>query len=140
MRVLIALFLILISTVGLANDFRDVEALLNQTRIAHGQRAVRASSDLMLAAQAHAEDMAEYEYFSHTSRNGMKYNERIKRSGFTACFRSENIARGVYDGSQVMKMWIKSPTHQVNNVSPKSTHYGVGMADGYWVLIVAEMC
>ena len=121
-------------------DDLGVEVLLNQTRAAHRRRPVGASADLMRAAQAHAKDMAQHEYFSHTSRDGTKYNERIKRSGFAACYRAENIARGVRDGAKVMQMWIDSPTHQVNNISPKSTHYGVGEYDGYWVLILAEVC
>jgi len=121
-------------------DGYGVGQLLNQTRMDHRRRPVRVSMDLMRVAHAHARDMAENDYFSHTSLDGTKFDERIKRSGFAMCFRAENIARGVRDGAKVMRMWIDSPKHQVNNISPKSTHYGVGEHDGYWVLVLAEMC
>lgn len=102
---------------------------------------LEASVLLAFAAQLHAEDMAENDYLSHTSRDGRNAFDRMTEAGFSGCAMAENIARGFVDPAAVVNGWLASPEHCVNLFWDRVRFVGVGHAvgpaslgaDDFWV-------
>ncbi|MGQ0629465.1 MAG: CAP domain-containing protein [Sporichthyaceae bacterium] len=111
-----------------------VLSLTNVQRAVKGCPPLRANTDLRQAAQAHANDMANKNYFSHTSKNGTVWWKRIERYGYKDPA-GENIARGYSAATAVVTAWMKSPGHRANIMNCKFRKIGVGFnGDGkYWV-------
>lgn len=118
----------------------NLGTLLNEARAQFGQTPLKESLDLTAVAQMHADDMVRQAYFSHTGKDGSQYTQRIARQGFNVCFSAENISKGAMTAAETMNIWMSSPPHRQNNLHSQSTHYGVGVADQIWVLIIAERC
>ena len=123
-------------------DFRKVMAILvNQERTKLGLPALRKNALLDKAAQAHAEDMLAKKYFSHTSQDGRKPQDRIFATGYKApvcnCVTKtaygENIARDRKTAADAMKMWMGSAVHRGNILSTNFQEIGTGSAGGIWV-------
>lgn len=142
-KLLMVICSILILAVPAAADERsDFGVLLNQERAKAGRSQLKQSDALNKAAQLHAEDMVNQDYFSHKGKNGSSAKKRIKKQWRKTCMWAENIAYGPGSASGVMKMWMKSSGHKKNNLSKLPTHFGVGF-DGrknIWVLVFAKGC
>ncbi|MGQ0466187.1 MAG: CAP domain-containing protein [Sporichthyaceae bacterium] len=111
-----------------------VDTLTDAARKAKGCAPLTLDSKLSLAAQRHANDMSAKNYFSHTSKDGTTWIQRIKRAGYTKPA-GENIARGYTSSASVLKAWMNSPGHRRNILDCKFKKIGVGYnAKGhYWV-------
>ncbi|MGR6914997.1 CAP domain-containing protein [[Actinomadura] parvosata] len=103
-----------------------VVALTNAARARNGCRAVVHDPKLHLAAERHSADMARRNYFSHTSRDGRTFGQRIKATGFAFRRAAENIAQGQPTAAAVVKAWLHSPGHRANLLNCAYTHIGVG--------------
>ncbi len=139
----------------LATDQGEIEArvlyLVNQARgLARscGNEAmaavqpVRLNTRLRSASAAHAVEMARYNYFSHTGRDGFHVSERANRAGYAWRAIGENIASGQMNANVAVQGWLKSPTHCANLMMPSYTEMGLAFAvnpqsDGgvYWVQV-----
>lgn len=77
--------------------------------------------------------MAENDYFSHTSRDGRSFVDRIRAAGHPSPG-AENIAYGYSDGASVVEGWMNSPGHRRNIMNCSLTAIGVGFAGrgNYW--------
>ena len=111
--------------------------LVNSERAKAGCRAVRANSALKRAAQGHSADMAAKDYFSHTSKDGRTFADRIRAAGYPGGTIGENIAAGQTTASAVMRSWMGSSGHRANILNCSFTALGVGYARGgsygyYW--------
>jgi uncharacterized protein YkwD len=126
------------STCGLANFEADALRLVNQHRAAgatcgsHGSFAPAAAlalnAKLAAAAYGHSRDMAEHNYFSHTSQDGRTMASRIDAAGYAWSTIGENIAAG-YDGVQiVVDGWMASEGHCANLMNPRFTEFGLACA------------
>ncbi|HXD43692.1 MAG TPA: CAP domain-containing protein [Pseudolabrys sp.] len=103
---------------------------LNSYRAQHKLPHLHASSELMGAAYAHAQELAG----SH----------RLDHDGFRARMRNfstaaENVAYGCATEDCVIRMWARSAGHRRNMLMKGVTHYGIASAKGsngqtYWVL------
>ncbi len=96
------------------------------------------NDQLELAAIGHAKDMANKNYFSHTSQDGRSVQDRIIAAGYDyKGFRSyaigENIAQGQLSIAEVMQGWLKSPGHCHNLMNPAFKEIGVALYNNYWV-------
>jgi len=98
------------------------------------------NDQLNAAAQKYATDMATYNYFSHTGRDGSKPWDRMKREGCTWRYAGENIAAGYTTARAVVDGWLRSPGHCANLMGKNFNELGVGYAYGalstykhYWV-------
>jgi uncharacterized protein YkwD len=113
---------------------RTIDALTDTARVAHGCKPLKLNSKLNTAAHKHANDMAEHDYFSHTSLNGTTWSRRIKKAGFKNPG-GENIAYGFPTAVSVVQAWLASPGHRRNILDCKFKYIGVGYAanGGYWV-------
>jgi uncharacterized protein YkwD len=91
--------------------------LLNEERAARGLRPVQTNEALRRAAYLHSKDMAQNNYFSHTSQDGRTLRDRVQEQGYTGWTRiAENIAwhSGNPDALRVFNMWKGSSDHYRN--------------------------
>lgn len=101
---------------------------------------VAAQTQLAAAAQGHAEDMAQQNYFAHDSLDGRTPGQRITASGYAWRTFGENIAAGYPTPRAVVDGWLASPGHCRNLMGAGFTELGVGYATSttslyrtYWV-------
>ena len=110
---------------------------VNAERAKAGCKAVVLDPRLTAAAAGHAQDMATNNYFSHTSRDGRTFVDRIKAQGYPVP-RSENIAAGQPTVTAVMDAWMASAGHRANILDCSAVAMGAASATGgsygiYWV-------
>ena len=114
-------------------------------RAFNAARPVRWNDSLAEASRLHAEDMARYNYFGHsgrdgsdpaqqrashsgaTVRSGWRYR-RNERAGYRYRSTGENIAAGPMKPEDAVAGWIKSPPHCANLMNPAFTEMGVAFA------------
>ena len=115
----------------------QILARVNAERAKAGCKAVVLDPRLTAAAAGHAQDMATNNYFSHTSRDGRTFVDRITAEGYPVP-RSENIAAGQPTVTAVMEAWLASAGHRANILDCSAVAMGAASATGgsygiYWV-------
>ena len=115
---------------------RQVITLVNRERAKVKCSPLRIGTALGKAAQLHSADMAKYNYFSHTSRDGRSPWQRIRAQNY-AYGSAENIAAGQRTPAAVMDAWMNSAGHRENILNCSNKAVGVGVARGgsygiYW--------
>ena len=123
------------NTCNLANFQTDLMTLINQARASSrtcgsttypAVAAVAWNSQLFDAAAGHSADMANQNYFSHTSLDGRSAGQRITAAGYSWTAYGENIAAGQSSASSVMSGWLASSGHCSNIMNSNFT--GVAVA------------
>jgi uncharacterized protein YkwD len=76
------------------------------------------NSLLLQAASGHSSDMAQNNYFSHTSLDGRTMVQRVVATGYTYTALGENIAAGQSTVESVITGWTNSPGHCQNLMNP----------------------
>jgi uncharacterized protein YkwD len=117
---------------SLSRAAADVVRKTNEERREAGCADLAPDSRLTSAAQQHATDMAENDYFAHNSEDGTRFDQRIRAAGHTRPG-GENIAMGQTSAGQVVQEWMDSPPHRRNILNCAFTTIGVGVDDNYWV-------
>jgi uncharacterized protein YkwD len=121
----------------------DLVAVVNSFRTAHGLARLAVSDTLTFASKWMATDMAVYDYFSHTARDGRAPVQRMTDAGYPApqTYTGENIAAGYASAAEVLSGWINSPAHYAVLTNPNYRAIGVGRAYSdcasyhtYWVM------
>lgn len=119
-----------------------LENFVNQTRQSLGLRSLTENEKLNLAAQAKAEHMVQYQYFSHTSPNGVSPWFWFVQAGYNYKYAGENLAIGFFDSQEVYQAWLDSPSHRENIVNPNYTEVGTavvkGFGQGNTIIVVQE--
>lgn len=99
---------------------------------------------LAQAATGHSGDMAQYNFFSHTSSDGTGPGFRIDAQGYQARTWGENIAAGYSSIDAVMTGWLDSPGHCANIMNPDFTELGMAFIEDsgsdfgiYWTQVFA---
>jgi uncharacterized protein YkwD len=110
----------------------EVARLVNAHRVRMGCPALLWDAAAARAAQAHSEDMARRNYFSHRSPEGQEVDERLRLAGANWRAIAENIAWGQHTAREVVLGWLTSPGHRANIERCIYTRQGVGYADGRW--------
>jgi uncharacterized protein YkwD len=110
----------------------EVIALTNEERREAGCGSLEPDARLTRAAKAHASDMAEHGYFSHTSRDGRRFEHRVRAAGYPRPG-AENIAKGQTSAQQVVREWMASPSHRSAMLTCGFTTIGVARVGNYWV-------
>lgn len=108
---------------------RDLFDLTNEFRVENGRRPLEWDDKLALAAQGHADDMADKNYFSHTQPDGDTLRDRLLDEGYRFSRAGENIARGQDSPEEVMQAWENSAGHRANLLNPNFREFGGGYAD-----------
>ncbi len=100
---------------------------------------------LFSAAARHSRDMAQNNYFSHTSLDGRSMGQRVRDEGYAWSAVGENIAAGQGSVDAVMSGWLSSPGHCTNIMRSAYTHVAVscvqrsGTTYGrYWTMVLAK--
>lgn len=109
--------------------------LVNAERRQAGLSPYAYNPHLAASAQAHAADMVQQDYFSHTSLDGRSFGDRVNETEYTGSPTGENIAAGQRSPESVMESWMNSEGHRSNILSTRSTDIGVGFVDNYWVQV-----
>jgi len=131
-----------LTVLGASSQQEGLFAEVNAYRQKNGKSTLKRDADLERRAQAHAEDMAQRNYFSHTSPDGTTFAMRVKGYEGSA---GENIAAGQRDAVAVVQAWSKSPGHNANMLNSTYKAMGLGYAYNaqstykhYWVLILGS--
>jgi uncharacterized protein YkwD len=99
-------------------------------------------SRLTVAAQKHADWMAQNRKMSHTGIGGSSAGDRIYSEGYSWTAAGENVAMGYRSPDAVFQGWMNSPGHRRNILSSKYTEVGFGIASGggktYWCAVFAS--
>jgi uncharacterized protein YkwD len=91
-------------------------------------RPVRWNAMLAEASRLHAEDMARFNYLSHSGRDGSDPARRIERAGYNYRSMGENIAAGQMNPEDAVASWLESPPHCATLMNPGFIEMGVAFA------------
>jgi uncharacterized protein YkwD len=117
-----------------------VIALINQKRAAHGLPPYTIASELMRAAQAHADDCAAHNWCSHTGSDGSDTRTRLIRAGYNPTAWGENWVQANDPTSAVGWWYNETPPndpHRRNLLNTRSNDIGIGIAKsdlGYYFI------
>ncbi|WP_173918382.1 CAP domain-containing protein [Halobacillus sp. Marseille-Q1614] len=117
---------------------KEVVELVNEERAKEGLKPLKMYERLSDLARLKSEDMAERNYFDHTSPTYGSPFEMMDQYEFKYWSAGENIAAGQRSPEQVMEGWMNSPGHRENIMKKEFTHIGVGYVEGsgsygtYW--------
>lgn len=126
---------------------RQILALVNNVRAAHGLSTMRLNSSLNQAAQGHSAEQAAAGAIFHVAPNGTDPGDRIARTGYRFSTWGENVAAGYRNPQAVMDAWMRSSGHCRNILNPAFTELGVGYVQrqgdpsryfDYWTQVFAR--
>jgi uncharacterized protein YkwD len=134
---LIRMVLSMLLVCGCANDPTGpqpgavvaADSVLDLTNAARADARVAplvASAELDAVARAHARDMAERRYFSHTTPDGVTFTQRLTANGVAYRRAGENIA-GNSSAAGAVAAWLGSSGHRANILSGGFGRLGVGI-------------
>ena len=118
------------SCMGMNSQACMVFQLINNERRSHGLRDLIPSQRCVEAAQYHANDMVNRNFFSHDSP-GETGRERMQRFGVTG-YRAENI-NNTTSVARAVESWMNSPGHRANILSDRARYTGVGYQNNMYV-------
>ena len=108
-----------------------VLAQLNRIRAQHDLAPLRLDAGLDEAATAHTSEMLADGYFSHDSADGSPFSKRVRRyyspAGRSFWSAGENLlwSTGSLDAARAVAMWMSSPGHRANILSPQWRDIGI---------------
>jgi uncharacterized protein YkwD len=119
--------------------------LVNQERMKNKLAPLHRDAFLSISAQNYADDMARRGFFAHISPEGGTLRDRMTNAGYynpvklskCNCIQKfvvgENLARGQKTAEEVVRDWLKSPTHRSILLGSSFTDTGIGVDAGVWV-------
>ncbi|TWX65179.1 CAP domain-containing protein [Colwellia demingiae] len=100
---------------------------------------------LTSAAQEHSDNMANYDFFSHTGLDESTVSTRVTAQGYTWSSVAENIAAGQTTAQSVVDAWMASDGHCKNIMSENVTEMGLACSENsnvtytyYWTQVFAK--
>jgi uncharacterized protein YkwD len=102
---------------------------INVARFNAGAPRVIYNAELGKAAQRHAQDMADNNYFSHISLSGKTMKQRVNGTKYTGQAASEIIASGFPTPNDYIVGWMNSEGHRKAMLDVGVHHVGVGFAE-----------
>lgn len=119
------------SETNLGSLNHEVLVAINQFRVAHHLAPLRASLRLNASASQHSMEMGADGYFAHPSANGTAFWKRIARyfpsTDYSYWSVGENLlwSSPEVSAATAMKMWIASPEHLRNLLTPAWRRIGI---------------
>lgn len=104
--------------------------LTNESRTANNVSPLALNTSLNQAAKNKADDMLANNYFSHTSPDGRKPWDFVKRSDYTYILIGENLAMNFIAAADAHTALMASPSHQKNILNPKYSDIGLAVVSG----------
>ncbi len=132
-----------LSASAAAEVARLAEAV-NSIRAQNGRPPLRLQPQLTLAAQRHADGMAQSRTMSHVGPFGSRPSDRMGAAGYETCGGGENVAFGALQNvDDVARGWYDSPGHRAILLDDTVREMGIGRGqtgDGvaYWALEVGQ--
>ncbi|KGJ93670.1 CAP domain-containing protein [Colwellia psychrerythraea] len=142
------------SQINCNDDLTTVLALINKVRAQQqscgGENygpvdALTWNTLLTLAAQEHSNNMANYDFFSHTGLDDSTVSTRVTTQGYTWSSVAENIAGGQTSAQSVVDAWMSSDGHCKNIMSDNTTEMGLACSANsdatynyYWTQVFAK--
>lgn len=99
----------------------------NAERLAQGLRPLQLNSELDTAAQAKAQDMADKNYWSHQTPEGLEPWVFIDDTDYIYRKAAENLAYGFTTSKATVNGWMNSPSHRQNVMDPELREVGFGI-------------
>lgn len=98
-----------------------------------------ANAQLMVAARAHAENMAKQDKLDHVL-DDKKPADRVKDAGYQFGYVGENVAWNQADPKEALESWMNSQGHKDNILKKEYAEIGVAVAknakgERYWVQV-----
>lgn len=109
---------------------KDIVSMVNLEREKTGKSTVYESLALSEAAEDKLQDMFSKDYWDHTGPNGETAWRFITNKGYQYELAGENLARGFSSSEEVMRAWMKSPTHRDNILNPRFQEIGLAVGSG----------
>jgi uncharacterized protein YkwD len=107
----------------------EVIRLANAERDSAGCPALVPNDTLMQIAQAHSQDMAANNFFSHTGSDGRSTFQRMRDAGYQFSRAAENVAAGADSPAKASELWMNSPGHRANILNCELREIGVGFVE-----------
>lgn len=107
-----------------------VLCLVNQHRAEASLPPLTDDPTLQDAAQSHAQDMGDRDFYAHQNPDGTEPDQRIRRAGFAGSATGENIHWGVgvnASPARIVDDWMDSPGHRANILRASFTRVGTGV-------------
>lgn len=134
-----------VTSCDLSTEESNFHTLVNQHRTSVGCVAFTIHCGLTKVAKTHSQDMANNNYFSHTSQNGTTFSQRITNAGITYSSAGENIAAGSENAQNTLTQWLNSAGHKANIENCAYTHHGIGRSSNsssdynyYWTNVFTK--
>ncbi len=128
---LVQIFVVLDKTSFLASVLPGVlTSLTNEERRENNASPLIENDLLTKAAELKAQDMANSQYFAHTSPDGKTPWYWLDQVGYRYSMAGENLAVNFFESRDVAEAWMNSPTHRANIIKKNYTEIGIGVASG----------
>ncbi|SDO37826.1 CAP-associated domain-containing protein [Alkalicoccus daliensis] len=101
--------------------------LVNADRVKHDLEPLAWNGEVAEVAKAHSEDMAERNYFSHESPEGLSPFDRMNEAGLTYSRAGENLASGQASAVFAEQGLMNSLGHRENILNPSYDELGIGV-------------
>jgi uncharacterized protein YkwD len=108
----------------------------NEIRRDHNLPTLCVHPDLQRAARAHSKSMIRHDYFSHNSRNGDSFEQRLRKFGYNTR-RHYPVGENIYGGgdsygkpASAIRSWMNSSGHRTNILKRAHRQIGIGTASG----------
>jgi uncharacterized protein YkwD len=126
------------SEVSVSEYATSLLCVVNETRRDWGRPALDRQRNLIRAAGWQADDMAENNYFSHTSADGDTLVDRLDHANFIPSSdrwrAGENLAAGrgqAGSPAEIVDGWMNSRDHRVNLLDSGFTMVGIAASRGW---------
>lgn len=110
----------------------QVLSLINRQRLNAGVPELTADALVTQVARERSADMAQRNYFSHTTPEGSTFDSLLAARGGSYSLTAENLYRGTFpDGeapAQAVQAWMQSSAHRANILNPACDRVGIGIA------------
>ncbi len=121
---------------------KEVARLVNLERQKAGLAPLTFSEEISKVARLKSQDMADKNYFSHTSPTYGDPFQMMRSFGIKFGYAGENIAKGYRSPEAVMNGWMNSSGHRANILNSNFKKIGVGyiQANGttYWTQMFTD--
>lgn len=104
--------------------------LVNQERAKNQLPALQINKALSQAAADKAADMVKYDYFEHTSPQGVTPWQWLEKNNYDYKYAGENLAMNFTTAESENKAWMDSPTHRDNILNTHYQEIGVAVREG----------
>jgi uncharacterized protein YkwD len=128
------------------NDIRIMVLEANLLRTGRGLPPLRVDPSLCRAADLHAHEMAELNFFSHRGPQPLFAStpgSRAFSQGYSWARIAENICAGYRSVSEAFNSFVYSGPHYRNLMNPELEDIGIGVAKSatnriYWVMLLGR--